>query len=187
MLDVLLQVLQIGLLGFFLSLILASAVHKLKEPARFRQAFVAYELLPHSWALPAAKVVPFIELGVTAVAIIAFTLVTPFITSVVIFSLFATYAAFLAHAALTNKKLEDCGCSLNSPVAEVEPARLLVRNLMLMALVAVFYFSFHSYSDSMAVWAMGIIFSLLIFITYNSIDGVMENHALLKNLRVRHD
>ena len=187
MLDVFLQVLQIGLLGFFLSLILASAVHKLKEPARFRQALVAYELLPQSWALSTAKVVPYIELGVITLAVIAFALGSPFITGLFILGLFAAYAAFLAYATLTKKTLEDCGCSLNISVADVAPARLLVRNLILMALVAAFYASSQSYSDAMSVWAMGIVFSLIIFITYSSIDGLLENHALLENLRVRHD
>jgi len=187
MLDVFLQVMHIGLLGFFLSLILASAMNKLKHPARFRQALVAYELLPYSWALPTAKVVPYIELGVIVTAVLAFASKIPFVTSLLLFGMFAAYATFLAHATLTQKTLKDCGCSLNTPVAGVAPAQLLLRNVVLMMLVVVFYISSQTYSIAIGVWAMGIIFSLIIFITYSSIDGLLENHALLKNLRVRHD
>ncbi|MEG3766504.1 MauE/DoxX family redox-associated membrane protein [Alteromonas sp. 14N.309.X.WAT.G.H12] len=187
MLTVFLQVLQIGLFGFFLSLILASSVHKLKNPGRFRQALVAYELLPAPLALTFAKFVPFIELGIVIAALITFAIATPVITTALLVMLFATYGVFLGYAALTQKSLNDCGCSLNNTEAGVAPAKLFVRNTILIALVALFYASSASYGDTLAVWITGIVFSLILFITYSSIDSLLENQALLKNLRFRHD
>ncbi|MBU2979607.1 MauE/DoxX family redox-associated membrane protein [Alteromonas sp. C1M14] len=187
MLTVLLQVLEIGLLGFFLSLILASAVHKLKNPGRFRQALVAYELLPPPLALSTAKFVPGIEIGVVLAALLSYALGSPALTSVLFLLLFATYAVFLGYAAVMNKSLSDCGCSLNNTSAHVSPSKLVVRNLVLMSLVALFYAASASYGNSIAVWSTGLVFSLILFITYSSIDGLLENQALLKNLRVRHD
>ena len=180
MLSSLLQVVHIGVLGFLLSLVLASAHHKLRAPGQFRQALVGYELLPGNLALTLAGIVPFVEISVIAVAVLAFALQATAVTTLMLSGLLLTYAAFLSFAMLT-------GCSLNGSDANVKPAVLVIRNLALLALVAVFHLTQQVSTGTLSEWLMGITFSLLLFISYSSIDGLLENHALLKNLRLRHD
>ena len=187
MLSSLLQVVHIGVLGFLLSLVLASANHKLRAPGQFRRALVGYEMLPGNLALTLAGIVPFVEISVISVAVIAFALQATAVTTLLLGGLLLTYAAFLGFAMLTGRSLADCGCSLNGGEASVKPAILVMRNLALLALVAVFHLTQQASTGTLSEWLMGITFSLLLFITYSSIDGLLENHALLKNLRLRHD
>lgn len=187
MLSSLLQVVHIGILGFLLSLVLASANHKLRAPGQFRQALVGYELLPGNLALKLAGTVPFVEIGIIVGAIIAFALQATAVTTLLLGGLLITYAAFLGFAVLTGRSLADCGCSLNGSEPSVKPGVLVMRNLVLLAMVAVFHLTQQASTGTLTEWLMGITFSLLLFITYSSIDGLLENHALLKNLRLRHD
>ena len=183
----LLQIMHIGILVFLLSLFLASASHKLRAPGHFREALVNYQLLPNNLALKLAAVVPFIEIGIVVCAVVAFAMHVTILTTALLGALLLTYLVFLVYAVISGGSLVNCGCSLNGSDANVKPLVLVARNIALFSLLVVFQLSQPSTTGTMSEWLVGITFSLLLFITYSSVDGLLENHALLKNLRLRHD
>ncbi len=187
MLSSLVHIVHVGILGFLLSLILASAAHKLRAPGQFRQALISYELLPSGLARKLAGVVPYIEIGVIALAVTTFSLQATAVTTLLFGGLLLTYVAFLSFAMFRGLSLKDCGCTVNGGEASVKPSILVIRDLVLLVLVAIFHLTHQATNGMLSEWLMGITLSLLLFITYSSVDGLLENHALLKNLRLRHD
>lgn len=187
MMTTLLNISHIALFGFLLSLVLVTAVHKLSHPGQFRQAFVEYEIFPATMALSLAGVVGWIELAIVVLALAAFAAGMVTVTTVLLFGLFSLYTGMLLFAAITKGSLANCGCSLNASNALVKPGVLVARNSVLLLLVATFYLSRTDTHGTLTEWLTGIVISFFLFVCYSAFDALLENQALLNNLRLKHD
>ena len=187
MMTTLFTIIHIALFGFLLSLVLVTAVHKLSHPGQFRQAFVEYEIVPATMALSLAGIVGWVELTVVALALVGFAIGMVPRTATLLFGLFSIYTGMLLFAAVTKGSLANCGCSLNTSNTPVKPGALVARNSVLLILVSTFYLSSTDTHGTLTEWLTGIVISFFLFICYSAFDALLENQALLNNLRLKHD
>ncbi|WP_133471437.1 MauE/DoxX family redox-associated membrane protein [Paraglaciecola marina] len=183
----LLNIINLASISFLLTLVLVTAVHKIKQPHKFKKILLDYEILPVQLTLKLAKLVPFVELGVIATTIIAFALSLPLVSFSVLLVLYGAYTGIILFAWLKKRSLLDCGCSMSTSVVAVSPKYLLVRNLALMLLVGVYYVTAQQTAFTLGQWLVGLAISCFVFIAYSSLEGLVENQSLINKLKVKHD
>jgi len=108
-------------------LLLAAAVHKLRDPGTFRATLAEYRLLPDAVAPAAAGLVIGVELAIAA-ALLA--LPAPGLVATAL--LLATYALAIGINLARGRRHIDCGCggpAARQPIS----GRLVARNLLLAA------------------------------------------------------
>ncbi|MEP1385519.1 MAG: MauE/DoxX family redox-associated membrane protein [Paraglaciecola sp.] len=182
-----LNIINLASFSFLLTLVLVTAVHKIKQPHKFKKILLDYEALPIQLTLKLAKVVPFIEFGVIATAIIAFALSLPLVSFTVLLVLYGAYTGIILFALLKKRSLLDCGCSMSTSEVAVHPSYLFVRNLVLMLLVGVYYISAQQTPITLGQWLVGLAISCFLLIAYSSLEGLVENQSLINKLKVKHD
>jgi hypothetical protein len=187
MLASLLNIIHFGTFGFLLSLLLVTAMHKISAPRKFQQTLASYDVLPQKLAVKLAKYVPWFEISIIVAAISAYALDQHSVSFVLLLSLFALYTSMIAKLVIKKQALVDCGCSLFNTNVEVPPSTLLKRNLGLITLCVIFYATGHQIAENSTEWLFGLAFSCFLFITYSSLDLLLENHVQLSTLRPNHD
>jgi hypothetical protein len=106
----------------------AAAAHKLRGRASFQSALAGYRLLPASWARPAARTMPWLELGLASALLYSASAAWAGA------ALLATYAAAIAINLLRGRAGIDCGCG-GPGGSRPLGLSLVVRNLVLAALL----------------------------------------------------
>jgi hypothetical protein len=108
-------------------LFLVAAVHKLRDPAAFRVALAAYEIVPDGATAAVALVLPLIELA-TAAGLLIVPAVLP--AALVAALLLGVYSAAIAVNLARGRRDLDCGC-MGPAARQPIGAGLLVRNAVL--------------------------------------------------------
>ncbi len=107
---------------------LAAASHKLRDPARFRDAFAGYQLAPAMAVRALAAFVPCLELALGLWLLIPGTGAAPALATA---ALLACYAIAIAANLLRGRRSIDCGCGARAqPLGE----GLVVRNAVVVAI-----------------------------------------------------
>jgi hypothetical protein len=114
-----------AVVGALALILFAAAWHKLSEPEVFAGALQAYELLPTGAVVAAARVLPWVEIGV-GVALLVPAMRDPALLGFT--GLILLYAAAMAVNLWRGRREIDCGCG-----GEVHPLSwmLVVRNAVL--------------------------------------------------------
>jgi len=110
----------------------SAALHKLRDPARFRATLGDYRLLPAAWVAGLAGFVGILELGLAA------GLLVPSVApgaALGCAALLAVYSAAIAVNLARGRRHIDCGCT-GPAQAQTLSGWLLVRNAVLLAAAA---------------------------------------------------
>jgi hypothetical protein len=120
--------LRAALRGALALLWLASAGHKLRDPARFRDALGGYRLVPAGAVRAAAGLIVALELGLGLALLLPGSGAAPAVATA---ALLACYAAAIAANLLRGRRAIDCGCGARpQPLDEA----LVARNAALVGL-----------------------------------------------------
>ena len=110
---------------------LASASHKLRDPARFRDALAGYQLMPASAVRAVAAFVAVGELGLGLALLVPGAGAAPALATG---ALLALYAGAITANLMRGRRTIDCGCGARpQPLGE----GLVVRNAVLVAIALV--------------------------------------------------
>lgn len=181
------SVLFVGIYSFLLSIVLVSAVHKLRQPIPFRHSFINYQLFPEKIAGKLAATVAWVEIALVLMSVALLSL-SHFAFSVLLVGIiYAVYLLMILYAALNKRTQLDCGCSLNSSTTELPVRYLLLRNMGLLALAVTNWLIAPIIPGSAAEWILGLATSCSFFVFYNSLEGLVENSVLIKKLKVSYD
>jgi hypothetical protein len=116
------------------ALLFASAgTHKLRDLARFAEAFAAYRVLPDAWARRLAWLIPALELGVATSLLWELSRRTAVIAAIVVL---IAYASGLGVNLLRGRRDLDCGCGTARDRRAIA-AWMVWRNLILAAALGV--------------------------------------------------
>jgi hypothetical protein len=107
----------------------SAALHKLRDPARFRETLGDYRLLPEAWVAGLAGFVGLAELGLAAGLLVPSLAPSAAIGCV---ALLALYSGAIAVNLARGRRHIDCGCS-GPAQQQTLSGWLLVRNALLIA------------------------------------------------------
>lgn len=173
--DALLPTMQLALRGTLALLLLAAAVHKLRDLADFERVLGAYALIPKVAIREVARLIPGLEISAAAL------LTAPLTAAAgggLAFVLLAAYSAALAVSLARGRRDIDCGCG-GFGAHQTVHFGLLLRNAALLLAAA---FCGLSLPGAVAQLSAAVPAALAAVLLYAATDQLMANAAFRRSL-----